>query len=612
MSLRLKIVDHLAALLTIAILTNAKADIINVPGDQPTIQAGIRAAINGDEVVVADGIYAGAENRNLDFTGKLITVRSENGPANCIIDCELAARGFIFQNAETNDSRLEGFTILRGRAHLVSFTYMGGSIFCIDSSPTIVNCVFEDSGVGPGPGFGGAICCASNSNPVIIDCTFINNWTDIGGGAIACADSSTPTIINCLFDGNMTFYGGPTQGGGGGGVWCGDSSAATITDCIFIGNSSSLEGGGVCCLDTASVLICNSTFIGNLSEQDGGAVATNMVSDIEQGNGPSVLIDSCTMNSNFSMQDGGAIYVHNSGNAPTIINCTLTENTAVHLGGGIRVFENNPTIVGCNFNGNSADFGGGIHNVFSNTSIINCQFVGNSATMDGGGIINKNSEPIIRNCTFVENTAGQYGAGITNDQEASATIDNCLFLSNSAVSDGGGMFNRYSSHPLITNCQFIGNLSGANGGAMHTRTGLPRIINTVFRLNSANLGGVIYAWDDSQIALSGCTLLNNTAIIEGNETYNIEDSSVIISNSIIRGSDFGHFGGPGVTTVLFSNVQGGYVGLGNIDADPMFVDPDIAITNAGTSLKSYILERKRTFWSLKGPDSGPGPDEPPI
>ena len=66
----------------------AAADIINVPGDFPTIQAGMDAAMNGDEVVVADGIYTGDGNRDLDFGGKLITVRSANGPDNCIIDCE--------------------------------------------------------------------------------------------------------------------------------------------------------------------------------------------------------------------------------------------------------------------------------------------------------------------------------------------------------------------------------------------------------------------------------------------------------------------------------------------------------------------------------------------
>ncbi len=48
----------------------AAADILHVPDEYPTIQAGIDAGVNGDEVVVADGVYKGDGNRDLDFNGK--------------------------------------------------------------------------------------------------------------------------------------------------------------------------------------------------------------------------------------------------------------------------------------------------------------------------------------------------------------------------------------------------------------------------------------------------------------------------------------------------------------------------------------------------------------
>jgi len=66
----------------------ADEDTIHVPFDQPTIQAGIIAASDDDTVLVADGIYTGEGNRDIDFLGKLITVQSEHGAESCIIDCE--------------------------------------------------------------------------------------------------------------------------------------------------------------------------------------------------------------------------------------------------------------------------------------------------------------------------------------------------------------------------------------------------------------------------------------------------------------------------------------------------------------------------------------------
>ena len=50
----------------------ALADIIHVPQDQPTIQAGIIAAVNGDAVLIDDSTYC----ENINFKGKANTVAS--------------------------------------------------------------------------------------------------------------------------------------------------------------------------------------------------------------------------------------------------------------------------------------------------------------------------------------------------------------------------------------------------------------------------------------------------------------------------------------------------------------------------------------------------------
>src|SRR3990172_11032728 len=88
---------------------------INIPGDFSTIQDGIIAAEDGDTVLVNNGTYTGDGNRDIDFLGKAIVVKSKNGPEVTIIDCAAAEgnlhRGFYFHNDENNCSVLQGFTI---------------------------------------------------------------------------------------------------------------------------------------------------------------------------------------------------------------------------------------------------------------------------------------------------------------------------------------------------------------------------------------------------------------------------------------------------------------------------------------------------------------------
>ena len=67
----------LAISLVLALVTTARADILNVPGDFGTIQGAIDAAVDGDSIEVQPGTYT----ENLDLMGKQITLYSVEGPA---------------------------------------------------------------------------------------------------------------------------------------------------------------------------------------------------------------------------------------------------------------------------------------------------------------------------------------------------------------------------------------------------------------------------------------------------------------------------------------------------------------------------------------------------
>jgi len=219
---------------------------IHVPADQPNIQAGIDAAVNGDTVLVADGIYSGTGNLEINFGGKEITLASESGFENCIIDCENTGPGFNFYNNETADSILTGFTIQNGWNYFGGGIYIsygaaplisdclftdcesyngGGAVNCYQASPTFVNCEISGN-LGD---YGGGILLVQ-SDPLFINCNISNNTTDYLGGGAAYFTDSSPTLINCT----LTVYYADYLGGA---FYCQGYSSPVFTNCIIYGNN---------------------------------------------------------------------------------------------------------------------------------------------------------------------------------------------------------------------------------------------------------------------------------------------------------------------------------------------------------------------------------------
>jgi hypothetical protein len=212
-----------------------------VPGQHPTIQEAIEKAWDGSVVWVADGTYTGEGNRDIDFKGRAITVRSENGPKKCIVDCqgkpEEPHYGFYFHSGETESSILAGLTIIN--ACTGNFTH-GGGITCYRTSPTIADCTVSDSTAA----YGGGIACKVSS-PRIVNCTISAN-SAINGGGIS-SEYSSPMVLGCVVTGNKARLGG--------GFYCRKGSPKII-NCTFSGNFAAAGSSLYCWRSAETIRSC--------------------------------------------------------------------------------------------------------------------------------------------------------------------------------------------------------------------------------------------------------------------------------------------------------------------------------------------------------------------
>jgi len=424
------------------------ADIIHVPDDYPTIQQAIDASADGDEVIVADGTYIGPLNKDLDFSGRLITVRSENGPDNCIIDCENSGRGFHFHSAETEAAVVQGLTIQNGKTG-----DDGGGVYCEDySSPTIIDCTITGCRAIDN---GGGVACHNNSGPALTNCTIVLNdaLLDDGGG-VYCYHSS-PALTECTITGNTTY-----SGGGGGGVYCGYGSYPTLTGCTITGNTVLMDsGGGVKCEHASPTLIdCV------ISDNGGDGVSGGGISC--SGDSQPILIDCLiTDNTAYYSSHGGSGYgggmACRGGSSSTLIGCVIANNTADSYwcsgyGGGVHCLGASPTFIDCTITANTADSGGGVDCWDSSSpTLADCTITGNTAAVGGAVSAHYLSSPTLSGCTITGNSAGYGSGGVECEEDSNATLTNCILWGDTPPEIGV-----YSSDPIVTHCDVEGGYAG--------------------------------------------------------------------------------------------------------------------------------------------------------
>ena len=230
--------------------------------------------------------------------------------------------------------------------------------------------------------------------------------------------------------------------------------------------------------------------------------------------------------------NNGSVVTFATGNNSTLDGFTITNGTTSENGGGVRIGRSSsPTITNCIITDNEAFAGGGIScgdssaPFITNSIIQNNLVTGDNSESNGGGIhASTSSTPTITNCIIKNNTSDWSGGGLAFNTADEPKIVNCIFSNNTAVVNGGAI-SFVNSAPIITNCTFSNNSTLGNGGAIACSTPL---------------------------------------------------SGTAVSNSILWGDSPAEISCDSEISVTYSDIQGEttWLGTGNINLDPMFVDEE--------------------------------------
>lgn len=265
----------------------------HVPAEYPTIQLAIDAADDGDTILIADGIYSGEGNFDIQWDAhvKHLVIMSENGRDFCFMDCLGEGRGFTLNNGQDERDVVEGVTITNGFVDSYA-----GAILILSTSPRIINCRLENNTSG-------------------------GDYQSYGGGAIAVYDSAAPVIQGNIIRGNSANL-------SGGGIHYNQFSSGVLENNIIDGNRSGREGGGgIEVGHFSSPLIINNLIINNYSDSDfdgglGGGISTSH-------SGPLIVNNTIAFNSTgnkFYGGHGGGIAITKWLPQPVIRNCIIWYN----------------------------------------------------------------------------------------------------------------------------------------------------------------------------------------------------------------------------------------------------------------------------------------------
>lgn len=277
-----------------------------------------------------------------------------------------------------------------------------------------------------------------------------------------------------------------------------------------------------------------------------GAAATQI-----DGGGSGAVVTCVSNESPLSVLDGFTLHDGNVGSGdgggmrciranPTVRNCWFRRNAAAD--GGALYLEDTAlvTVEACRFEENSASrFGGAIDAIRSNLRLVECSFVDNTASSDGGAIATLSGTANLERCSFVDNVAGDQGGAISLNG-TSGRVERCGISLNRARL-GGGIALISASQVTIVGTVLSENDASSRGGGMDLVNASPTVLSTTIADNDAGSGGGV-GGSNASPRFTNC-------IVWGNRPTTMSFSG-------------------GSPTATYSDVQGGFAGIGNISQDP--------------------------------------------
>ncbi len=538
-----------------------------------SIQHGINIAVDADTVLVQPGTYV----ENINYNGKLITVASlflttqdTTYISTTIIDGNQNGRVVTFDGGGYFDAVLCGFTITNGYASGSYPNDHGGGIYCGVAYPRLENLIVSGNSAS---GFGGGIYC-HQSDPSLVSISVIGNNALYGGGIFCIL--SDPSLVNVSVIGN-------NADNKGGGIYCNNNSVPHLENVTISSNSAVNCGGGIYFYNNSSLSFnsenrCNiySNTIMNTRGFGTDIFANeceliNIIVDTFTVMTPTdhyvSPIDNFTFDILHSIIDSlinGDVYVSvdgddsNSGTSPDLPFKTITHaiekiytdsiniNT-IHLASGVYSNSTNGEIFPLLWS-NYVNLSG----ENENETVLDAE--NTSGIMKFNVII----DAIISNIT-ITNGFTDLSSGVIYCRYSSPSFQNVII----SETEGSGIYCYYSS-PILENVKITGN-SAFSGVGIKCCFSNPILTNVTITDNSATYGGVITCSINSNPIITNSILWNDAT----SEVYfqNTGDSnSIIISYTDIQGGEAG----------IVTNNNGTVNWLeGNIDEDPLFVDPDV-------------------------------------